>query len=111
MRVFKSRFFPFFRCKAMAMWPFIFVREGFSEADLNHERIHGEQQKELLLIGFVLLYILLFLLRLFRYCSWKKACSTCPFETEACFWEHDMGYLNQRERFAWWKNVSYSFKL
>ena len=113
MIIVKNNIVPFSHYKAMTVWPFIFVREGktFNAIDENHERIHGAQQKELLLVGFYILYIVLFVMRLIRYGNWKKAYRSCPFETEAYFWESTLHYLDHRRHFSWWKSVRNSFHL
>lgn len=59
MKVIYNKIIPFKGFKAITIWPFIFVRKecSFNEVDLNHENIHGKQQKELLLIFFYLIYL------------------------------------------------------
>lgn len=113
MFIIKNRIIPFSHYKAMTVWPFIFVRKGkiFNAIDENHERIHGEQQKELLVIGFLLFYIILFLLRLIHYRNWNKAYCSCPFETEAYFYQTNLHYLEHRRHYAWRKSVRNSFNL
>ena len=52
-RIFLERVFI-----ACAMFPFLFVRSDkkFDDQDLNHEKIHFKQQKELLILLFYVLY-------------------------------------------------------
>ncbi len=94
---------PFKGYKAMTIWPFIFIRKGktYTDIDNNHERIHAEQQLELLLVGFLILYLLFFIVGLIRYRSWDKAYRNNPFEVEAYFWQSDLDYLNHRRHYAW----------
>ena len=42
---------------AITIFPFIISKEKMSEITLNHETIHIEQQKELLVLGFYPLYV------------------------------------------------------
>ena len=60
---------PFKGFKAMAFWPWIFVRNSckyrFSKESENHEKIHLKQQLEMLIVG-IILTTLLFCLG----CSW-----------------------------------------
>lgn len=119
---------PFKGFIAMCLWPFIFVRNNaanhYNTAANNHEHIHAEQQKEMLLVGIVLaaigyvfvgLWALLFvplffwwygieyLYRLCQYRNTKKAYRNISTEREAYANEKDLTYLTNRRRFAWTK--------
>lgn len=118
---------PFSGFMAMTIWPYIFVRNSaakrYNVVASNHEHIHAEQQKEMLLVGIVLaaigfifigLWALLFvpvffwwygleyLIRfLFRYWNTNKAYRNICFEREAYAYENDLDYLRRRKHFAW----------
>lgn len=119
---------PFKGFIAMCLWPFIFVRNNaashYNTVANNHEHIHAEQQKEMLLVGIVLaaigyvfvgLWALLFvplffwwygieyLYRLCQYRNTKKAYRNISTEREAYANEKDLTYLTNRRRFAWTK--------
>lgn len=119
---------PFKEFIAMCLWPFIFVRNNaashYNTVANNHEHIHAEQQKEMLLVGIVLaaigyvfvgLWALLFvplffwwygieyLYRLCQYRDTKKAYRNISTEREAYANEKDLTYLTNRRRFAWTK--------
>lgn len=119
---------PFKGFIAMCLWPFIFVRNNaashYNTVANNHEHIHAEQQKEMLLVGIVLaaigyvfvgLWALLFvplffwwygieyLYRLCQYRDTKKAYRNISTEREAYANEKDLIYLTNRRRFAWIK--------
>ena len=119
---------PFKGFMAMCLWPFIFVRNNaashYNTVANNHEHIHAEQQKEMLLVGIVLaaigyvfvgLWALLFvplffwwygieyLYRLCQYRNTKKAYRNISTEREAYANEKDLTYLTNRRRFAWIK--------
>ena len=119
---------PFKGFIAMCLWPFIFVRNNaashYNTVANNHEHIHAEQQKEMLLVGVVLaaigyvfvgLWALLFvplffwwygieyLYRLCQYRDTKKAYHSISTEREAYANEKDLTYLTNRRRFAWTK--------
>lgn len=119
---------PFKGFIAMCLWPFIFVRNNaashYNTVANNHEHIHAEQQKEMLLVGIVLaaigyvfvgLWALLFvplffwwygieyLYRLCQYRDTKKAYRNISAEREAYANEKDLTYLTNRRRFAWIK--------
>ena len=99
---------PFSGFIAMTVWPFIFVRNKaasrYNVVANNHEHIHAEQQKEMLLVGVILAialfpliglwailmlpvffwcYILEWLFRIFQYRNTKKAYRNISFEREA----------------------------
>lgn len=119
---------PFKGFIAMCLWPFIFVRNNaashYNTVANNHEHIHAEQQKEMLLVGIVLaaigyvfvgLWALFFvplffwwygieyLYRLCQYRDTKKAYRNISTEREAYANEKDLTYLTNRRRFAWTK--------
>lgn len=100
---------PFKGYIAMAIFPFIFVRteskDNFNDAVENHERIHFEQQKELIILLFYVLYIIEFIFKLFI-CK-GEGYKNISFEREAKAHQGDLNYLKNRRRFAFLK---YLFK-
>lgn len=118
MTIVKNKIVPFGSFVAMAMWPFIFCKRDLTSIEINHEEIHGRQQRELWLIGFYILYVLFWIIEVFR-CAydknrgidgiykskgyWDRVYKANPFEWEAyrCQWVAE--YLKTREKFAWWK--------
>ena len=104
-----SNIIPFSGYKALTMWPLLFVRKGarFGEVDERHEKIHGKQQKEMLLVLFPLWYALEYLVRLCIYRSHRKAYKTISLEQEAYGYQEDIYYLSRRRHYAW---VRYIFK-
>lgn len=75
-----------------------------NEEVVNHEKIHWEQQKELIGIIFYILYGLEWFIKLFIY--GKKAYENLSFEREANLYEDDMEYLINRKRYTW---INYIF--
>lgn len=102
-----NKWIPFSGYKAMCIWPFLFVRSGaawsFTKIDERHERIHGEQQKEMLLLPFYLWYGIEWLIRLCIYRDSHKAYRNISFEQEAYENQEDIMYLERRRHFAWLK--------
>ena len=94
--IIKNKYIPVKDFVAMAVWPAIFVREGrdFTKGLQNHETIHFKQQKELLLIGFYLLYFIFWI---------KYGYRNMPFEKEAYDNQGNLNYLDSRKRYAWIK--------
>ena len=102
MIVIVNRFLPLPGFKAMTVWPFVLVRKGkrFDDVDMNHEEIHGRQQKEMLFVGFFVWYVVEWLVRLLMP---GNAYRNISLEREARVNERDLGYLERRRHWAWWK--------
>lgn len=105
MIIIRNSVIPFKGFKAITLWPFIFVRNNasFTEADERHERIHGRQQVEMLLLPFLLWYGLEWLIRLIITGSTHRAYRDIGFEQEAYTNQNDEEYLNKRRLYAWFK--------
>lgn len=90
---------------AMAIFPFIFINRDLSHmynnATDNHERIHLDQQLELFLVGFYLIYLIEFLIRLIQYRDWHSAYRNISFEREAYSNQYDLLYTVNRDPFSW----------
>ena len=115
--------------KLMTIWPFIFTHKEtkVDDKDIRHEEIHGEQQKEMLIIGAAMAVILavcncgwwsLLALPLFLWwygIEWFiKACyygnattayKNISFEREAYAHQHQLDYLFYRNPFAWFRYI------
>ena len=90
MIVIKSTWFPP-GFEAITLWPFIIHKPIFSSIDLNHEMIHAEQQKELVIVGFYLIYIIEWIF---------KGYDNISFEREAYDNQEDLDYLKTRKHYA-----------
>ena len=110
-KIIRTSWFPFGRYDAIAIWPRIFVKGDYQEHVVRHEEIHIKQQKELLLVGFFLLYAV-FYAALFVYITFSdwgltfsqvcdKAYRGNPLEREAYDHQGDPDYLDNRRHFAW----------
>jgi len=107
--------FSWWSYSATTIFPFIFLQEKYFSLKgtiqvqrlINHENIHIQQQIELGIFGFYLLYFLEFLVRLIIFRKWKKAYYTISFEVEAYFKQSNLDYLQKRKRYFW---VSYIFQ-
>lgn len=103
MFVICNKFLPVNGYKALTVWPFIFVRCKLSDIDLNHERIHGRQQAEMLLVFFYVWYCVEWLVRVCLYCDGHKAYKNISLECEAYSNEEKADYLNYRRLWSWTK--------
>lgn len=107
--VVRNDIIPFKGFAAINLLGVVFVRrEWWEDADcdnrrrvLNHEAIHTAQQRELLYIGFYLLYSLEWFYRLIFHT--KTAYRGISFEREACENERNFHYLGGRKHFAQWR--------
>lgn len=93
----------------ITLWPFgIYVSELKYLTDqrlINHEKIHWEQQKELLGIFFYLLYGIECFIKLFKY-GHPGAYRNLAAEREANEHERDQTYLiYHRKRYNWLKYI------
>lgn len=118
MKIVNNHIIPFGTFVAITFGPWIFTRrEELSDVTVNHEAIHWEQQKETLIVGFFILYGIMFLWELVR-CTfdplranhadgrhrplWKRAYRSVAFEQEAYAHEADMEYIQNRKIFSFW---------
>lgn len=110
MKIIKSTIIPFKGYIAINLFGILFVRkELFHKLDqttINHEAIHTEQMKELLYIGFYIIYLLEWLYRVlftkdrFTHQAYKNI----SFEKEAFTHQEDFNYIEWRRKpYAQWK--------
>ena len=84
---------------AINLFGVLFTTQKLSAVDLNHERIHTAQQRELLYIGFYLWYIIEWLCLLVKYRNGLKAYFHIRFEQEAYRHQDDLEYLKKRKHY------------
>lgn len=104
MKIIRNKYLPPEGYKAMTIGPFIFVRKPYvlGTIDLNHEAIHWEQEKEMLIIPFFLWYAVEFLIKYVFYgFQWHKAYRNISFEREAYYNQEIMTYTYLRVPFDW----------
>jgi len=91
--------------QAITLYPFIFVRRDRAEDKklLNHEKIHIEQQKELFVIGFYIIYLMDWVRGIINYKNNSTAYYKIRFEQEAYQNDDDLNYLENRRPYAYRK--------
>jgi len=106
-----NRIIPAPGYKAITLFPFVFVRKNvvdggrWRDTDKNHEAIHIEQQKELLVIPFYVIYLLEYAFKIVRYGFDIDLAYHCiSFEREAYNNQNDLNYLSTRKHFAQWRS-------
>lgn len=108
MKVIINNIIPFKGYDATTLFPFIFARRELSNVTYNHECIHAEQQKELLIIFFLFLYIIEYFVKLIITFNHSRAYESISFEQEAYKFEKDNLYRYNRKHYNW---IKYIFKL
>ena len=95
----------FMKVGGFTFFPYIWLREKYKEprykwvlsSKINHESIHIEQQKELLVIFFYAWYLIEWFIRLFMK---GNAYRNISFEKEAYSNKDNMKYLETRKRYS-----------
>ena len=100
--VFLSKFSPI-EISAITLGPLIFSRNQMSDRTKNHEKIHWEQYKETLILGFVFLYLAYYLIGWIKYKNRSTAYFKIPFEQEAYEYDSNLDYINSRKKYEWSK--------
>jgi hypothetical protein len=83
----------------ITLFPFIFLNDSKLKQDsvvITHEKIHLQQQLELLVLPFFIWYVLEFVYRLLIHRNRKTAYYAISFEREAYHNEKDLNYLEKR---------------
>lgn len=105
----KNNIIPFKGFTALTLWPFVFVRKDeekyYTDVVERHEHIHGEQQKEMLIVFFLLWYGIEWLIKLAYYRNANTAYKNISFEREAYKNQNDLAYLDERKHFAWTRYI------
>lgn len=86
----------------LTIYPFVFLKRKDLKSDvflLNHEKIHIQQQKELLWFVFFIWYFSEYLIRLIQHKNHYKAYKNISFEKEAYQNEGNLNYLLDRKKF------------
>lgn len=102
MRIILNKLLPIGRgMLAINLFGVVLAKRPLTSVEANHEYIHTLQQRELLFIGFYLLYILEWLVRLCQHRHWLKAYFAISFEREAYAQQSHLDYRRHRPLFAW----------
>tara|TARA_A100001015_G_C15037252_1_gene737130 strand:- start:3765 stop:4118 length:354 start_codon:yes stop_codon:yes gene_type:complete len=87
---------------AINIGPFVWCRGTITESVKRHESIHWAQQKELGIIGFYVLYVLLWLYYVIKFKgNGRSAYRALPFEMEAVRNEYVVDYIKIRRPYEW----------
>lgn len=103
MKIIYNNIIPFKGFLAINLFGILFVRgtdRDINDVVLNHERIHTAQMKDLGYILFYIIYLLEWIVRLFKK---GNAYRNISFEREAYKHEKDLNYLSTRSKWAMWQ--------
>ena len=92
----------------LTIYPFIFIKTKKLKNDvvlLNHEKIHLQQQLELLWIFFFVWYLMEYAFLLIKFRKHDMAYKNISFEKEAYTFENDLAYLNRRKPYSFLKFI------
>ena len=96
----------------ISLFPFVILREKYNSSawwkkrakkTINHENIHFQQQLELGVLPFYILYVLEWIIKLPFYGA--KAYENISFEREAYGHDSDLKYLDKRVRYNWFRLI------
>ena len=86
---------------AICLFGLIFSIRPLNATELNHERIHVAQQKELLYIPFFIWYVIEWLILCIKYKDRLQAYYHIRFEEEAYRHQDDLEYLSKRKHYCY----------
>lgn len=92
--------------RGLTFYPFVFLADKDDKLNsvfINHEKIHINQQLELLVLPFYVWYFLEYLFRLIQYKDRKRAYYEISFEREAYANEKNLDYLKSRSFWSFWR--------
>lgn len=106
MKIIYNKLIPFKGFCAINLLGILFVRSEYknrlNEITFNHEAIHTAQMKELGFLLFYILYLIEWVIRLFKK---GNAYRNISFEKEAYAHQRDINYLYNRKHYAQWRNA------
>ena len=95
--------------RGITLYPFgIFLKKlDYPDIDtlVNHETVHWQQQKEMLVLPFYLWYGIEWIVNIFKF--GKRAYVKLSFEQEAYNNQKNLDYLKTRKKFSWIKYLKY----
>ena len=104
---FLDRIGLFMKIGGITLYPFIILREKHKDNYLinTHERIHIEQQREMFVVVFYVIYILEFLIKSLLWLSFKDGYYKISFEREAYANQSNLNYIHNRKKYSWIRYV------
>lgn len=104
MKIIINRWIPIGRrFYAINLCGVLFAKGPCNRRIINHESIHTQQIKELLVLGFYLWYVIEWTIKLIKYRNMYKAYENISFEREAYANDANYSYISTRPRYAFMK--------
>ena len=101
-KVIINKYIPFGKSYlAICLFGIIFSKRKLNEVEINHERIHSAQQRELLYLPFFIWYVVEWIILLVKYRNGRKAYFNIRFEKEAYRHQSDLKYLKKRKHYRY----------
>lgn len=102
--IIKNNIIPFKGYKVINLFGIIFTRKDLNEIDINHEKIHTAQMKEMLYLPFYLWYGLEYLIRyIISIFNDSDPYRSISLEQEAYNNDDNLCYLQSRKHYNWIK--------
>jgi len=98
--VYLSYFTPF-NISAITFFFIVFCRGKVSNKTRRHETIHYQQFLETFVVGFLVIYVIDFVIGLVKYKSFYMAYRMISLEQEAYMYDDIKNYLELRKRYEW----------
>lgn len=108
MKIIYNNHFPFGSYSAINIFGLIIARRDYGKLgakERNHEYIHTLQQRELLFVGFYIVYVIEWAVKLCYYRNLFQTYRNLSFEREAYANQQYMNYRYVRRHFAWVKYI------
>lgn len=86
---------------AINLFGIVFATGTMNAEEINHERIHTAQERELGYIIFYIWYCIEWLILLLRFRNGMKAYYSIRFEKEAYRHQHELDYLARRRHYRY----------
>lgn len=106
MKVIYNSFLTVIGFKTVNLFGVLFARERLNIIDVNHERIHTQQMKELGYFPYYVLYAIEYFIKLLVYRDSYKAKKNISFEKEALAYQNNLSYLKTRKLYSQWRTVT-----
>ena len=106
--IIQCKYLPVKGFAAMNIFGMLLVRKGYylNAVDMNHERIHTVQMREMGYLPFYIWYVIEWLIRCCRFIRPRVAYRNISFEREAYEHQKDLNYLKHRKHYAFLKWIT-----
>ena len=106
MKIIHTKYFPFGSYATINLFGILFTKQDkLIPRDINHEKIHTAQMKEMGYIFFYLWYLIEYLIIRVFHKKQGNAYHDISFEEEAYTNQYNYSYLKNRKHYAWIKFI------